>query len=92
MGTPRAPAVDVLQLRTRLGLNQSQFADLFGVHAMTVSKWERGELAPDPWRRVMMGRAWRYTERHKEAACITTGYDLARDGAVEVLSRLLLVP
>lgn len=34
------------RLRARLGLSQSELAELVGVHAMTVSKWERGVLAP----------------------------------------------
>ena len=34
-------------LRARLGLTQSRLASLTGVHAMTVSKWERGVLAPN---------------------------------------------
>lgn len=33
-------------LRARLNLSQSELAKILGVHAMTVSKWERGVLAP----------------------------------------------
>lgn len=39
---------EILQLRTRLGLSQPQFAQLMGVHPMTVSRWERRELSPTP--------------------------------------------
>jgi molybdopterin-binding protein len=33
-------------LRSRLGLTQVRLAEVLGVHAMTVSKWERGVLQP----------------------------------------------
>jgi molybdopterin-binding protein len=33
-------------LRRRLGLTQTQLARITGVHAMTVSRWERGVLRP----------------------------------------------
>lgn len=32
----------IAQIRHELGLSQRQFAELVGVHMMTVSKWERG--------------------------------------------------
>jgi putative transcriptional regulator len=35
-----------LHTRTVLGLTQAEFAQLLGVHAMTVSKWERNEANP----------------------------------------------
>jgi putative transcriptional regulator len=44
----------ILALRTALGLSQVQFAQLFGVHFMTVSKWERGIIAPSPYQVALM--------------------------------------
>ena len=38
-----------LRTRTALGLTQAEFAQLLGVHAMTVSKWERGDASPTPY-------------------------------------------
>ncbi|MCU7918117.1 MAG: helix-turn-helix domain-containing protein [Candidatus Thiodiazotropha sp. (ex Dulcina madagascariensis)] len=46
--------VDVLKLRSRLGLSQAQFGNLFGVHPMTVSKWERDILKPTPYQIALM--------------------------------------
>jgi len=46
----------ILQLRTALGLSQVQFAQLFGVHFMTVSKWERGVLLPSPYQLALLDR------------------------------------
>jgi DNA-binding transcriptional regulator YiaG len=34
--------------REALGLNQAQFGQLFGIHAMTVSRWESGITQPSP--------------------------------------------
>jgi len=36
----------IVTLRGALGLSQAEFAQLFGVHQMTVSKWERRLQAP----------------------------------------------
>jgi transcriptional regulator with XRE-family HTH domain len=48
-------AADVLDTRTRLGLTQVQLANLIGVHPLTVSKWERGVLAPSPHQDALLG-------------------------------------
>jgi putative transcriptional regulator len=40
--------------KTKLNLTQVQFAQLLGVHPLTVSKWERGELKPTPHQESMM--------------------------------------
>jgi DNA-binding transcriptional regulator YiaG len=47
-------ASEIAALRTKLGLNQTQFGALMGVHAMTVSRWERAELAPTPYQVAFM--------------------------------------
>jgi molybdopterin-binding protein len=41
-------------IRRRLGLTQARLAELTGVHAMTVSKWERGLLAPNTHQRTLL--------------------------------------
>ena len=46
--------MDVFALRTKLGLSQVQFGNLFGVHPMTVSKWERNLLKPTPYQQALM--------------------------------------
>lgn len=45
---------DVLAVRFNLGLTQREFAALLGVHPITVSKWEREQLAPDAWRAELL--------------------------------------
>jgi len=42
------------ELRKILNLSQAQFGNLFGVHAMTVSKWERGVLVPSDYQKALM--------------------------------------
>ena len=47
-------AMQISELRSKLGLSQAQFGQLFGVHPMTVSKWERGILKPTDYQLVLM--------------------------------------
>jgi molybdopterin-binding protein len=42
-------------LRARLNLSQRELGDLLGVHVMTVSKWERGVLAPGAHQQQVLG-------------------------------------
>lgn len=42
------------QLRNSLDLTQAQFGQLFGVHPMTISKWERGVLTPNVYQQSLM--------------------------------------
>ena len=44
----------IADLRRSLGLSQVEFGQLFGTHAMTVSKWERGVLRPTTYQVVLM--------------------------------------
>lgn len=45
---------DIAAIRKDLNLSQHQFALLFGVHHMTASKWERGELKPSGYQLALM--------------------------------------
>ena len=44
----------IAKLRKDLKLTQQEFAQLFGVHHMTASKWERGELKPTGYQLALM--------------------------------------
>jgi len=44
----------IVSLRERLGLTQTRLARLAGVHPMTVSRWERGRLAPNAHQRSIL--------------------------------------
>ena len=52
-------------LRGRLGLTQPEFGQLFGVHSMTVSKWERGVLEPSAYQTVLMNEFWTATKKRE---------------------------
>ena len=56
----------LVALRNSLGLSQGEFGQLFGVHAMTVSKWERGILVPTPYHVALMEQ-FRKTAAAREA-------------------------
>jgi len=55
--------MDVRRLRRRLGLSQRELAQLVGSHAMTVSKWERGVLAPNAHQSRLLQAFGRAAER-----------------------------
>jgi transcriptional regulator with XRE-family HTH domain len=38
---------EIKTIREALGMSQVKFASLLGVHPLTVSRWERGEVTPD---------------------------------------------
>ena len=47
---------DIKAIRKRLNLSQIQLASILGVHWVTVSKWERGAIAPDAYRQALLSR------------------------------------
>ena len=49
-------AASIADLRTKLGLNQVEFAQLVGVHPITVSKWERGVAAPTAYQTALFAQ------------------------------------
>ena len=46
-------ASKIRKLRGQLGLNQAEFAQLAGVHPITVSKWERDEAVPSAYQNAL---------------------------------------
>ena len=66
-------AAEVLSVRTELGLNQVQFAQLLGVHPLTISKWERGVNVVPPHQKAMLE-----SFRQASAAKESVGKDIAK--------------
>jgi predicted transcriptional regulator len=56
---------DIRKLREQLGLNQGEFAQLSGVHAITVSKWERGEATPSAYQNALFEQFQEGARRHE---------------------------
>ncbi|HXA49632.1 MAG TPA: helix-turn-helix domain-containing protein [Candidatus Acidoferrum sp.] len=50
----QVPEVDVREVRTKMGLSQSQFATKFGFPPATLRNWEQGRSRPDAPTRVLL--------------------------------------
>jgi len=48
----------IITLREKAKITQSELADLLGVHAITISKWERGKLLPGSFYHALMDMMW----------------------------------
>ncbi len=53
--------LEIRKMRGQLGLNQVEFAQIAGVHPITVSKWERTESLPSAYQNALF-------EQFREAA------------------------
>lgn len=84
-----APKQSIASLRKRLGLTQGQLAELVGVHAMTVSKWERGVLAPNPHQQRMLASFHAAGERGVKLGGDKTGKRGAKRDTLKLLSEVL---
>lgn len=79
----------ILTVRKALGLSQVQFAQLFGVHFMTVSKWERGLVTPTPYQVALMNQFEQTAASKQEEAQRQVGALLVSAGVVAALIWLL---
>jgi putative transcriptional regulator len=79
----------ILALRLALGLSQIQFAQLFGVHFMTVSKWERGLVVPSTYQSALMDQFAKTAKVKQELAKEEVGKLLVGAGVVAALVWLL---
>jgi len=52
--TVRVPAVDVRDVRRKLGLSQTEFAAKYGFQPATLRNWEQGRTRPDGPARVLL--------------------------------------
>lgn len=63
----------VVAIRESLGLTQAQLAQLLGVHPLTVSKWERGVLSPNPHQAALLGSFRRAAHREPDVGQVVVG-------------------
>ena len=66
-------AKEIQSLRLSLQMTQDQFAQLMGVHSLTVSKWERAILQPTPYQAALMGSFAKARERKPEIGDFVKG-------------------
>jgi len=82
-------AAQIVALRQALGLSQGQFGQLFGAHAMTVSKWERGLLSPNAYQQALMAQFRQTADKQQAAAQEQVKKLLVGAGVVAALIWLL---
>jgi len=80
-------ASDIRKMRGRLGLNQVEFAQLAGVHPITVSKWEREEAVPTAYQNALFEQ-FQQASRDREVRETLKGI-LISAGVVIALALLL---
>jgi DNA-binding transcriptional regulator YiaG len=73
--------------RRLLDLNQNEYAHLFGVHSMTVSKWERGIASPSSLQTAMMSEIFLAIRNRMDVSTIKDR--LVRYGPIYVLNHIL---
>ncbi len=56
------PQSDIVRLRGKLGLSQSQFAAVLGISADTLQNWEQGRRTPTGPAKVLLKIAARHPE------------------------------
>ena len=61
------PAVNVRELRGRMGLSQSQFAAKFGLPPGTLRNWEQGRSIPDAPTRVLLAAIAKHPQAVEDA-------------------------
>jgi putative transcriptional regulator len=79
----------IQKLRTDLGLSQPEFAQLFGAHSMTVSRWERGVATPTPYQFALMQQFRLTADTEKAKVDETVKNMLVSAGVVAALIWLL---
>lgn len=78
---------EVKDTRQKLGLSQTEFAQIAGVHPITVSKWERGAAAPTPYQNALFSQ---FREAAKDKTIRSTIRDVLITAGVVVVLAILL--
>jgi transcriptional regulator with XRE-family HTH domain len=80
---------EIKRVRDGLGLTQEQFAQLLGVHTLTVSKWERGLLSPSPYQESLISSFAKARERKQSTGGAKVASVLMGAGVAAALFFLL---
>lgn len=74
-----------------MNLSQAEFAQLFGAHFMTISKWERGIVAPSAYQEALLQQFERAVEAKQKQAAEEIKRLLVGAGVVAALAWLFTV-
>lgn len=85
--TPQA----ISELRKDMGLSQVEFAQLFGAHFMTISKWERGAAVPTAYQTALLEHFQKVVSEKKKQASEEVKKLLIGAGVVAALAWLFTV-
>lgn len=85
------PNYQVYSLRRRLGLSQVEFAQLFGIHFMTVSKWERAIATPTTYQQALLDQFTKAIEQKPIEQASELKLLLTSAGIVPALRWLLAI-
>lgn len=80
--------IAIREIRLTLDLNQEQFAKLFGVHPLTVSRWERSAMPPEGSSRQLL-LLLESCPSARSGTVFRVGNLLAKDKNLEALWELL---
>ena len=80
-------ATEIKSTRESLGLTQAQFAQLLGVHPITVSKWERDVSPPTPYQEALF-QQFQLASKNKEITDTLAGVIIGM-GVIAALALLL---
>ena len=79
----------IAALRKNMGLSQPEFAQLFGVHFITISKWERGGSVPTAYQLALLEHFQRTVAAKQQQASEEIKKLLVGAGVVAALAWLL---
>ena len=79
---------EVHAVRVALDVSQTQLAALLGVHALTVSKWERGILSPSPYAQAFLHEFARAARRVRDVGRRAVGVLVVRGAPAAVYALL----
>ena len=83
----RAP-INVLAVRTALGISQGDLAALLGLHCVTICRWEKDLQRPSPWQQALLREFAQAAKRKKDVGPTAVKF-LAESGAAAALFYLL---
>jgi hypothetical protein len=83
-----AVPINILSVRTTLGITQTDLGALLGVHYVTICRWERDLQRPSPWHEALLVEFAKAARKKKDVGPEAVGL-LAQSGVAAALLHLL---